>query len=415
MTTGSSDAWRGWEHGTAEYRRITIGLFAAGFATFAQVFDAQAVLPAVSTDAGVDSSVASLLVSAATLGVAVSVLPWAWVADRIGRTRAMKASILAASVLGLVTPLLPSFESVVAGRLVLGLALGAVPGVSIAYLTEELVPRRVAIAAGVFVSGNTLGGISGRLVAGPLSEALGWRPALLTVAALAAACATVFLIVIPLPRGFHPARRHPYPLRTRILFQLRDPVMLGLYAQGLLLMGAFGALYNYFGYHLREPPYGLPAALVSLLFAAYLLGTLASRLSGRLVVRFGVLPVILAGVGLMLAGLLLMAGSPLVLVVTGLAVFTVGCFLAHPAASGQTGARAQLGRAQATALYQLSWLGGTALFGWLGGIVYDGAGWAATLSLLAAMCVAAGAIAIVLLGGPLAARRPALPPPSSLS
>jgi YNFM family putative membrane transporter len=375
---------------------------------FTQIFGAQAMLPAISADFGIGASTASLSVSATTLGVAASVLPWAWLADRIGRVAAMKISVVAATLIAYVAPLLPGFESVIIARVALGLALGAVPAVSVAYLAEELVARRVAVAAGIFVAGNTFGGILGRLIAGPVSELFGWRVGMLVVTGLSTIAAIVFLLLIPAPHGHRGGAAAPYPLRTRILFQLRDPVMLGLYAQGFLLMGAFGAVYNYLGFRLQLPPYSVPATLVGLMFTAYLFGTLASRISGARAARLGALPVILTGIALMLLGLALMLIPWLPGVIAGLIVFTIGCFSAHPVASGQSGIRAQLGRAQATALYQLAWLGGTALWGWVAGFAYDHAGWPSTVALVAAMCVVAAGCAVLGLRV-LADRRPDVP------
>jgi YNFM family putative membrane transporter len=390
------------------FRRIAFALFAAGFAVFAQIFGAQAMLPAISENFELGASAAALTVSAATLGVAASVLPWAWLADRIGRIPAMKISIVAASTIAFAVPFLPSFESMIIARVFLGLALGAVPAVSVAYLAEELVASRVAVAAGIFVAGNTFGGICGRLLGGPLSELFGWRAAMLVIAVLSAIAATVFLLLVPRARREHAGPVTAHSMRTRILFQLRDPVMLGLYAQGFLLMGAFGAVYNYLGYRLEMPPYDVPATLVGLLFAAYLFGTVASRISAGYVVRFGALRVILSGISLMLIGLVLLLTPSLIGAIAGLIIFTIGCFSAHPVASGQSGVRAQLGRSQATALYQLCWLGGTALFGWLAGVVFDEAGWPWTVGFVALLCVLAATFAVLGLRV-LGDRRPALP------
>ncbi|MTD16438.1 MFS transporter [Nakamurella sp. YIM 132087] len=406
---GAGQAWRGYERGEPEYRRISWGLFAAGFATFAQIFDAQAVLPAVSRDLGIEPSTAALSVSAATIGLAVSVLPWAWAADRIGRIRAMQISLFAALALSLVAPLMPSFAGVVAVRGLTGLALGAVPGVAVAYLTEELGGRWVSLAAGTYVAGNTFGGVVGRLVAGPIAETWSWRAGLLVVAGLCAIAGVVFVLVIPPPRGFTPNLPQPHPLPVRVLFHLRDPMMMGLYAQGLLLMGSFAAVYNYLGFRLVRPPFDIPTTVVGFIFIAYLAGTAASRVSALLATRHGPLRVILAGILTMLAGMLLMLFESLPLILLGLVVFTVGCFSAHPVASGLSGRRAQLGRAQATALYQLSWLTGTALCGWIAGLVFERAGWGATTLLVVGFCCAAAVLALLGLRL-LRNRRPPVPP-----
>lgn len=389
----TGEIWFGHARGETGYTRLMIAMFAAGFATFLQVFDAQAVLPAISHELGVSASTASLTVSATTLGIAGSVLVWASVADRIGRVRAMKYSLVTATVLGLIAPLLPSFEAVVVFRGLTGVALGAVPGVAMAYLAEELHRDTVQLAAGTFVAGNTIGGITGRLIAGPLSEWADWRLALVLVAVIGAFSAAVFLTIAPPPRGFRPSPPQRGRVRRMILLQLRDPMMLGLYAQGFLLMGAFTAVYNYLGYRIGAEPLGVPASLISLLFLVYLSGTVSSRVAAGLARRIGHYRMITLGTAMMVVGALIMLPDALGSIVLGLAVFTVGTFAAHPLASGLTGQRAQDGRAQATALYQLFFLGGTSLFGWLVGMVFDAAGWSAVTVTVIAMCCGAALMA----------------------
>lgn len=404
-------SWAGWDSGDREHSRIAWGLFAAGFATFTLVFDAQAALPVISQDFATSTAAAALTVSATTGGLAASVLVWAAVADRIGRVQAMRISLIAALVVSLCLGGAGELWQLIALRALLGIALGAVPGVAMAYLAEELVPARVSIAAGIFVAGNTVGGIAGRLVAGIGSALWGWRTGFLLVGLIAVAMAAVFLVTIPPPRGFVAGRPAGHPLKVRILFQLRDPVMLALYGQGLLLMGSFAAIYNLLGYRLLAAPFGLPATWASLVFLAYLAGTAASSWGGVLATRWGHLRVILAGIGIQLAGVGLLASDALGATLVGLVVFTVGCFTAHPAASGLTGQTAQLGRAQGTALYQLAWLGGTALFGWVAGFLYDRWGWQSVLTLVATLCLAAAGLAWAGLRR-FIDRRPAVPPPS---
>ena len=160
-------------------RRLLVALFGAGIAAFAQLYAPQSVLPDAARELATSASATALLVSAATLGLAVGVLPWAWAADRIGRVRAMTIAMLGATVVGLAVPFAPSFGLIVAGRAVEGLLVAGVPAVAMAYLTEMLtetggasaVPR----AAGTYVAGTSMGGLLGRLVAGGVAEFFGWR------------------------------------------------------------------------------------------------------------------------------------------------------------------------------------------------------------------------------------------------
>lgn len=296
----SAPEFSGLVPGTRSYRRLIAGLFFAGVATFAQLYSLQALLPEVSTDLGVPPATAALSVSAATFGIAVAVVPWSMVADRIGRIPAMAIGIITANAFGIAAPFSGGIEMLLALRLAEGLALGAVPAVALAYLSEEVHIRYVAAAAGSYTAGTTVGGLSGRLIAGPLGEALDWWIGAGTVTVLCAIAAAAFLWLVPRARRFIPGRRRADAgpgMLTRLARALRAPQLLALYAQGFLLKGAFVAVYNYLGFHLISPPFLLPAWLVTLLFLAYLAGTVSSSWAGSLASRFGRRRVLLAAIG----------------------------------------------------------------------------------------------------------------------
>ncbi|RII95638.1 MFS transporter [Clavibacter michiganensis] len=380
-----------WDPG---WRAFTGALFLAGFATFNLIFAPQAFLPELSSDLRIDAAGAAVVVSATALGVAAGVLPWAAVSDRIGRMRSMRMSLVLAFAVAAAVPFLPTFETVVAARGVEGLLLAATPAIGMAYIAERVDGRWAAHVAGTFVAGNTIGGIVGRLASGVASDVGGWRLAFATSTVIAAGSITAFLVLTR-------ARQDAVPGHVAgsawsgVMTNLRRPSMVALYAQGLLLMGAFGAIYNMFGYRLQAPPLAVPASITSLVFIAYLAGTFASRRSASLARRIGSKRALIAGSLAMLASLPLMAISSIPTMIAGLLVFTVGCFTAHPLASGLSGRSARGARSQSTAFYQIAWLSGTSVFGWLGGVVYAGAGWFATLGVVAVLCVLAAFIATV--------------------
>ena len=167
--------WEGHRRGSPAYRRILIALLGAGIATFAQLYSPQGILPLIASDLEVDPSRASLSISAATTGLAVSVLPWSLVADRIGRVTAMRIALVSATVLGLCMPWCPWFDLLLGVRVLEGVALGGIPGVAVTYLSEEIDRTHAAVAAGTYVAGTTIGGLAGRLIAAPIADATDWR------------------------------------------------------------------------------------------------------------------------------------------------------------------------------------------------------------------------------------------------
>ncbi|WP_327036820.1 MFS transporter [Microbacterium sp. CH12i] len=332
----SAEGFAGHLPRTRSYRRLIVGLFFAGVATFAQLYSLQAVLPQVAADLGVAPSTAALTVSAATLGIAAAVIPWSLVADRIGRVPAMAIGIIAATAFGLAAPLSTEITVLLTLRLGEGLALGAVPAVALAYLSEEVHPRHVAAAAGSYTAGTTVGGLSGRLVAGPLGEIFDWRVGVWSVTAFCTIAAVLFLWLVPKAQRFIPGRMRTDVgpgMLARLIRPLRSPRLLALYAQGFLLMGAFVAVYNYLGFHLIAPPFLLPVWLVTLLFLAYLAGTISSPWAGSLSTWLGRRNVLLGSISTFIAGAGLMLVPVPAVILVGLVVFTAGFFGAHAIAS----------------------------------------------------------------------------------
>lgn len=358
------------------YRRVIIGLFCAGLASFAQLYAPQSLLPLISTDLRIDPATAALVISTATLGLAAAVIPWSLAADRLGRVPAMTIGIAVALVCGFLAPV--SGDLLLVFRLLEGAALGAVPAVALTYLTEEVDRRFVAAAAGSYVAGNTVGGLSGRLLAGWFGDAFGWRAGFWVVVGICAVSAMIFVVLIPRSQGFTPiARMSAGPsILSRLVGALRSPALLTMYAQSFLLMGVFVAVYNYIAFHVSAPPFLLPPAVVTMLFLAYLAGTIVSPWAGSLASRFGRYPVLLVTIAVMAAGIVLLWVPNTAVTITGLLVFTAGFFGAHAIASGWVPASASVGsRAQASSLYYFAYYAGSSLFGWSLGIVFGTAGW----------------------------------------
>lgn len=373
-------------------KRILFALFISGFATFAQVFDVQAILPHLSSSLRIPPSTAALTISATTIGIAASVLPWAALSDRIGRIQVLKISLIATAAVSLITPFLPSFEAILINRSLTGIALGGVPAIAMTYLTEELALSRVAVAAGIYVSGNTVGGVFGRLVAGSISELSTWRMGLLAVAVVGAMSVITFLILIPPARGFTRARGKGGTVRA-VTLHLRSQDLQPVYVLGFLIMGVFAATYNYVSFRLLEAPMNVSPEIVSLVFLTYFVGAASAQYSSRLSRRLPIHRIFVCGGFLFCGGLLLMLIPTTTALAVGLALFTAGCFAFHAVLGGLSGMRATVHRAQSTALYQLSWLLGTAVLGWLLGIVlehYSWNGFIAATFLIGVLCTVIG-------------------------
>ncbi|MGW8667284.1 MFS transporter [Streptomyces niveus] len=382
--------------GCPGYRRMSFALFAAGVAAFALLYSTQALLPAITADLGVTAGAASWTVSAATGALALFVLPLSALSERFGRRTLMTLSLTVAVVVGLLVPLAPNLEWLIALRAVQGAALAGLPASAMAYLAEEVRPKALVGAIGLFVAGNSIGGMSGRVLAGWVSQLWGWRAGLAAIGLLALVCAVVFRVLLPKARNFRPGTLNPRALAKTVGGHLADPLLRRLYAIGALFMTVFGAVYTAIGFRLVEAPFNLPQGVIGSIFLVYLVGTVSSAAAGKLVARLGRRGALYLAVGTTAAGLLLSLSDSLGAVLLGLVLITAGFFAGHAVASSAVSRTAKTGRAQASALYQSAYYVGSSAGGTLGAVAFHAGGWGATatLGLLAVL----GVVSVTLYG-----------------
>jgi MFS transporter, YNFM family, putative membrane transport protein len=353
-------------------------MFAAGTSIFALLYGPQAVLPQISTEFGVSPSGASLTMSATTAALALAIVPASALSERWGRARVLVWAVVAASVLGVLLPFSPTYDIMLAIRALQGVAMAGMPAVAMAYLADEIHPSSLAGAVGTFVAGNGLGGLSGRLLGGVVTDVGNWRWGLGAVSLLSVLGAVVFVVLL---RGLpaHPPSRSPGGVH------LRDPLLRRLFIAGFVLMGGFVTIYNYLSYRLLRPPFNLPPAVVGLIFLAYLAGTAASVLAGRIADRRGARVVLAGSVLVSVVAVLLTVPDSLVLVLAGLVLMTAGFFAAHAVASGWVSRHAVSARGQAAGIYLFAYYFGSSVGGWIGGLVFERAGWTVTVLYVAAL------------------------------
>ena len=380
--------------GDPGHTRMRLALFAAGLATFALLYETQALLPEISRDLNASPDQASWTVSGPTIGLAAAVLPLAALSERFGRRRILTVSMAAAVALALVIPFAPGLGALVALRTLQGVAVAGVPASALAFLSDEVRRRHLVGAVGLFVAGNSVGGMSGRILTGWVTQAWGWRTGLMAVALTSLLCAVAFRLLVPEPRHFTPVPLRPAAMARTVGRHLRNPLLLRLYAIGMLFMAVFGSVYTVIGYRLVEEPFSLSQGLVGSIFVIYLVGTLASATAGRLNARLGRRGTLYLGVGTASAGLLLSMVDSLFGIVAGLVLVTAGFFAGHAVAQGAVSQTATEGKAQASALYTMAYYLGSSLGGAFGAFAFSAGGWAATASLGLGSLALAGCVTL---------------------
>lgn len=374
---------------TTHERRITTALFAAGLATFATMYSAQALLPSLSEAFDATPAHAALAVSLTTAFLALAIIPVSALSSRIGRTRVMTISAVSSATIGLLLPFSPSLEVLLAGRALQGLTLAGVPAVAMAYLAEEIGTAGLGAAMGVYIAGTSMGGLAGRVIPAFTLGLGSWRWAEATISVAAAVCTVWFVRSLPPSRGFV---ARPAGIRTvlgDLAGQLRNRGLLALFGLALVLVGTFVSLYNFLGYRLTQPPFELPDAVAGLVFLLYLAGTAVATVAGRLADRIGRHRVLAGTVVLMGVGLVLTIPDNLVTLILGMSLCTAGFFGAHTVASAWVGVLASGNRGAASSLYLFSFYVGSGVVGGAAGIAYTGHGWPGLVACVAALLMIA--------------------------
>jgi len=387
----------GYRTGESGYRRISIALFAAGVATFALIYSTQALLPEFTGAFSISAAQSTLSVSLTTIGLGVTLLVAGPVSEVVGRTRLIHFSLVASAVVAVACALAPTWEVLLALRLLQGITLAGLPAVATAYLREELHASTHARAAGLYIGGTAIGGMTGRLVTGPIAEVANWRWALGAIAVFGLVCAVVVRLLLPASRNFVAAPARIGSLAAMARRAVSDRALLALYAIGACSVGAFVAVFNSLGFRLTSAPFDLGLGAAGLVFLVYPIGTVGSIVAGRLADRYSRRAVVPVGCLIAVAGVLLTLSGSLPVVVLGLAVMTAGFFTVHGVASGWVPTRAHAGgiaSGQAASLYLFAYYLGSSVFGSLTGRAWTVGAWPGVVVLAAALYLVSGLLAM---------------------
>jgi YNFM family putative membrane transporter len=379
--------------GTRAFRRANAALAIGGFTCFALLYGTQPVLPQLVDEFRVSPAVASLTVAAGTAAMALLLIPLSLLADRYGRRRLMCLGLFGATLFALASAVAPDFRSLLLCRAGVGVCIAGVPAAAMAYMGEEIAIDARSRAMGLYIAANALGGMSGRFLSALVTEWLDWRYGLAALGLVGALAAVAFWRLLPPSRHFVPHSLQPSLLLADLRRIWADPGLPWLFLTAFLIMGAFVGLYNYLGFRLSQPPYGLGPAAIGAIFLMYAVGSVSSTWAGHVVGRFGRSRLMLLMSAGMVGGAAVTLADALPIIILGLAVFTFGYFAVHALASGWVGRRAGARRGLVSALYLASYYLGGSVIGSATGWPWTLAGWPGVVATLLACSV--GVIAIL--------------------
>jgi len=339
--------------------RATIAIMLAGVCTFLNVYCTQPLLPLLRHVFSASEMQVSFTVAATIIGVALAAPFTGMIAERRGRKKIIVPSLFLLTLPTALAGTSVSLAQLIFWRFAQGIFVPGIIAVMLAYINEEWAGRGVGRAMSSYITGTVFGGFLGRFISGVVATHLNWRASFFIVAALNLTGAILVRSWLPLAKNFVKAE-HLRQAFSDMARHFRNPRLLANFGMGFMVLFSLVGCFTYANFYLAAAPFHLNAAELGSIFFVYLLGVVITPQSGRLLDRFGFRHVALLYCGMMIAGLLLTLAKSLTLVITGLAIFSSGVFVAQAAASVQTGTIAGRARSSAAGLYvTFYYLGGS--------------------------------------------------------
>lgn len=388
-----------------ETMRLPLPLLALAVASFGigtTEFIVMGLLPDVAGDLGVSIPRAGLLVTgyalAVTFGAPLVAIATARLPRRITLLLLM-AVFIAGNVL---CALAPSYELLMAARIVTALAHGAFFGIGAIVATQVVPPNQRAQAIALMFTGLTLANVLGVPLGTMLGQAAGWRAAFWAVSLIGVLAVTALLAWVP-----RLATDHSVNLLREFRAIFRPQVQMAMLISTLASVSMF-TLFTYIT-PLLEDVAGISAHHVSLVLLVMGIGLTFGNLLGGRLADWRLMPsviVLFAVIALVLAGLHSAATVPLAMI-AGLIAWAALSFALVSPLQMRVLNEAHGAPNLASTLNQGAFNLGNASGAWLGGtVISSGYGYSA-LPLVAAL-VALVALGVTIASLALERRSPSL-------
>ncbi len=381
---------------------LTISAFAIGTTEFVIV----GLIPTIAADLGVSLPSAGLLVSLYALGVAVGAPVLTALTGKLPRKTLLLSLMALFTVGNLLAWLSPGYETLIAARVLTGLAHGVFFSIGSTIATGLVPKEKAASAIATMFSGLTVALVTGVPLGTFIGQHFGWRATFLAVAALGVIAIVGSLLFVPRKL----AHSQPASLLQQLAV-LRQPRLLLVYAMTAVGYGGTFVAFTYLAPMLQQVT-GFQASAVGGVMLAYGLSVAVGNIwGGKLADRRGPIPalkLIFSLLALVLLVLTFTAANPWLMVLT---VLAWGAVAFGNVAGLQVYVVQQAERFAPRAIDVASGLNiaafnlGIALGAWGGGWIVDGIGlrhtpWIGALVVL-------GALGLTVWSGRLDARDPA--------
>ncbi|MEG6124510.1 MFS transporter [Enterobacter hormaechei] len=367
------------------------GIFAMTLCVFvllASEFMPVSLLTLLARDLGVTEGTAGQGIALSGALAVLTSLFLSRLAGNMNRKHLLSGMTVLMALSGIIIAFAPNALMYMAGRALIGIAIGGFWSMSAATAIRLVPQHQVSRALAIFNGGNALATVVAAPLGSYLGSTIGWRGAFLCLVPVAIVAFIWQYFSLPNMGGNQ--RPSPHKSVFRLLHQ--PAVSVGLMACGLFFMGQF-ALFTYVRPFLETvthvSPSGLSLILLTIGIAGFI-GTLivALVLNAAFYLTLMAIPLLMA----LIAGVLMLTGDSLWIVALLLGFWGM---LATAAPTGwwtwiarTLPEDAEAGGGLMVAVIQLSIaLGSTA-----GGVVFDTFGWQSTFALSSILLLSAGGL-----------------------
>ncbi|SNY52640.1 MFS transporter [Paractinoplanes atraurantiacus] len=283
-----------------------VALAIGGFGIGLTEFVIMGLLPEVAADFGVSTSAAGWLISGYALAVVVGALGLTVATTRLPRKPVLLGLLLLFIAGNLLSAVAPSYEVMLAGRIVAALCHGAFFGIGAVLAAGLVAPQRKAAAVATMFTGLTAANVLGVPLGTLLGQAAGWRSTFWAITAVGVVAWFGILALVPAGAGESKASS----VRRELSAFKSVQVWLSITVTVLGFGGMFGA-FTYIAYTLTDvagfSSGAVPWLLVIVGAGLFIGNVLGGRAADRGVDR--TLVTVLAGLVVVLAGFALTAHS----------------------------------------------------------------------------------------------------------
>jgi predicted MFS family arabinose efflux permease len=388
------------------------GLTAAGFGALLNLYAPQAILPTLARVFDAQPVQVGLTITATTLAVALCGPFAGALADRMGRKRAIVASLLLLAVPTLLCAFARTLPQLIALRFMQGVFMPAIFAGALGYVAERWSRDQVGRAMSLYIASTVSGGFAGRFLGGAAASLTDWHWSFATLAGLDVAAAALVWWLLP-ETGTRGARLSPMQAARVIFAHLSDRQLLAAYAVGFNVLFGLVAMFTYVNFHLAAAPYALSPGSLGLVFCVYLVGIAVTPWAGHWIDRLGQRRMLLMATVVAAFGCALTLLPPLSTVIAGLAIFCSGAFVCQSSATSYVGMVAGANRSSAAGLYMTFYYAGGAAGAVLPGLAWSLGGWPACVGFAVVVQALVAALALRLQTG--AAAPPCEPDPATVT